>query len=163
MRAETGGLFQAQNAGEQSEFGSQTTLRLTNPPEFTGVSVYPETAPVCRDCMVGDERDMAEIASDDYPGERLIVCRNPELAAERARKRAELIEATEKALAKIRAATERKRNPLRGKDKIGLRVGAVIDRRHMAKHFELAISDQASPGRARPRRSPPKPRSTASM
>ena len=88
-----------------------------------------------------DERDMAEIASDDYPGERLIVCRNPELAAERARKRAELIDATEKALAKIRAATERKRNPLRGKDKIGLRVGAVIDRRHRAKHFELAITD----------------------
>ena len=88
-----------------------------------------------------DERDMAEIASDDYPGERLIVCRNPELAAERARKRVELLDATETALAKIRAATERKRNPLRGKDKIGLRVGGVIDRRHMAKHFELAITD----------------------
>ena len=88
-----------------------------------------------------DERDMAEIASDDYPGERLIVCRNPELAAERARKRADLIEATETALAKIRAMTERKRNPLRGKDKIGLKVGAVLDRRHMAKHFELAITD----------------------
>jgi transposase len=88
-----------------------------------------------------DERDMAEIASDDFPGERLIVCRNPELAAERTRKRTELIEATEKALAKIRAATERKRNPLHGKDKIALKVGAVIDRRHMAKHFELAITD----------------------
>src|SRR5208337_2748861 len=88
-----------------------------------------------------DERDMAEIASDDYPGERLIVCRNPELAAERTRKRAELIEATEKALIKIRAMTVRKRNPLRGKDKIALKVGAVLDRRHMAKHFELAITD----------------------
>ena len=89
-----------------------------------------------------DERDMAEIASDDYPGERLIVCRNPELAAERTRKRAELLDATEKALVKIRAMTERKRNPLRGKDKIALKVGAVLDRRHMAKHFELAITDQ---------------------
>ena len=88
-----------------------------------------------------DERDPAEIASDDYLGERLIVCRNPELAAERTRKRAELIEATEKALAKIRAATERKRNPLQGKDRIALKVGAVLDRRHMAKHFELAIAD----------------------
>src|SRR5271157_3933108 len=88
-----------------------------------------------------DERDMAEIASDDYPGQRLIVCRNPELAAERTRKRAELIEATEKALAKIRAMTERKSHPLRGKDKIALKVGAVLDRRHMAKHFELAITD----------------------
>ena len=88
-----------------------------------------------------DERDMAEIVSDDYPGERLIVCRNPELAAERARKRAELLEATEKALLKIRAMTERKRNRLRGTDKIALKVGAVIDRRHMAKHFDLAITD----------------------
>ena len=83
-----------------------------------------------------DERDMAEIVSDDYPGERLIVCRNPELAAERTRKRAELLEASEKALIKIRAMTERKRNPLRGEDKIALKVGAVIDRRHMAKHFD---------------------------
>jgi transposase len=88
-----------------------------------------------------DERDMAEIVSDDYPGERLVVCRNPELAAERARKRSELLEATEKALTKIRAMTERKSNPLRGQDKIALKVGAVIDRRHMAKHFDLAIAE----------------------
>jgi transposase len=88
-----------------------------------------------------DERDMAEIVSDDYPGERLVVCRNPELAAERARKRVELLEATEKALVKIRAMTEKERNPLRGADKIALKLGAVIDRRHMAKHFDLAISD----------------------
>ncbi len=88
-----------------------------------------------------DERDMAEIISHDYPGERLIVCRNPELAAERTRKRAEFLEATENALIKIRAMTERKRNPLRGEDKIALKVGAVVDRRHMAKHFNLAITD----------------------
>jgi Transposase DDE domain len=88
-----------------------------------------------------DERDMAEIVSDDYPGERLVVCRNPQLAAERARKRDELLEATEKALIKIRAMTERKRNPLRGQDKIALKVGAVLDRRHMAKHFDLAVTE----------------------
>ncbi len=88
-----------------------------------------------------DERDMAEIVSNDYPGERLIVCRNPELAAERARKRDELLESTETALIKIRAMTEKKRNPLRGQDKIALKVGAVIDRRHMAKHFDLAITE----------------------
>ncbi|HML14007.1 MAG TPA: IS1634 family transposase [Xanthobacteraceae bacterium] len=88
-----------------------------------------------------DERDMAEIVSDDYPGERLIVRRNPELAAERSRKRAELLDATETALVKIRAMTEKKRNPLRGRDKIALKVGAVIDRRHMAKHFDLAITE----------------------
>ncbi len=88
-----------------------------------------------------DERDMAEIVSDDYPGERLVVCRNPELAAERARKRVELLDATEAALLKIRAMIEKKRNPLRGQDKIALKVGAVLDRRHMAKHFDLAIAE----------------------
>jgi transposase len=88
-----------------------------------------------------DERDMAEITADDYPGERLVVCRNPDLAAERTRKRSELIAATEKELAKIQAATRRKRAPLRGKDKIGLKVGAVLNRRHMAKHFEINIAD----------------------
>ena len=88
-----------------------------------------------------DERDMAEIVSEDYPGERLVVCRNPELAAERARKRVDLLDATETALLKIRAMTEKKRNPLRGQDKIALKVGAVLDRRHMAKHFDLAITE----------------------
>jgi Transposase DDE domain len=88
-----------------------------------------------------DERDMAEITSDDYPGNRLVVCRNPELAAERTRKRGELLAATEKELATVRAMVLRKRNPLRGTDKIALKVGAVLDHRHMAKHFELAITD----------------------
>ena len=88
-----------------------------------------------------DERDMAEISSPDYPGERLIVCRNRELATERARKRQALLEATEKELARIQAAVERKRNPLRGKDQIGLAVGAVVGKHKMAKHFDLAIED----------------------
>jgi hypothetical protein len=86
-----------------------------------------------------DERDMAEIASSDYPGERLIVCRNKALAAERARKREELLAATEAELARIEARV--KRGALRGKDKIGLKAGAVVGRRKMAKHFELAIAD----------------------
>ena len=73
-----------------------------------------------------DDRDMAEIASPDYPGERLVVCRNPLLAQERARTRADLIGATEKDLAKIRTATTRPRNPLRGEAKIALEVGAVL-------------------------------------
>jgi hypothetical protein len=90
-----------------------------------------------------DERDMAKIVSGDDPGERLIVCRNPGLAAQRTlkRKRPGLLEATENALVKIRAMTEKKRNPLRGADKIVLKVGAVIDRRHMAKHFDLRIAE----------------------
>jgi hypothetical protein len=88
-----------------------------------------------------DERDMAEISSPDYPGERLIVCRNRELATERARKRQALLEATEKELARIQAAVGRKRNPLRGKDQVGLAIGAVVGKHKMAKHFDLAIED----------------------
>ncbi|MGH7015405.1 MAG: IS1634 family transposase [Stellaceae bacterium] len=90
-----------------------------------------------------DTRDMAEITSPDYPGERLVVCRNPALAAERARKRGELLAATEADLARIQAAVTRTRNPLHGQDKIGLRVGAVLGRRKMAKHFQITIADAA--------------------
>jgi Transposase DDE domain len=90
-----------------------------------------------------DDRDMAEVSSPDYPGERLIVCRNPALAAERARKREELLAACEKDLAKIQAATTRPRNPLRGQDKIALRVGSVLGRRKVAKHFRLTITEDS--------------------
>ncbi|MGO8954407.1 MAG: IS1634 family transposase [Rhodomicrobium sp.] len=88
-----------------------------------------------------DERDMAEITAPDYPGERLIVCRNKALAAERGRKREELLAATEAELAKIKARVERGRAPLAGADKIGLAAGAVLGRKKMAKHFDLAIAD----------------------
>lgn len=90
-----------------------------------------------------DQRDLAEITSPDYPGERLVVCRNPDLAAERARKRAALLAATEQDLAKIVAATRRARAPLRGRAQIALKVGAVLGRRKMAKHFGLTITDDA--------------------
>jgi hypothetical protein len=88
-----------------------------------------------------DERDLAEIQSPDYPGERLIVCRNPALAEERARKRAELLEVTERELGRIQVRVRRARRPLRGAAKIGLAVGAVIGRRKVAKHFRITISD----------------------
>jgi hypothetical protein len=89
-----------------------------------------------------DERDMAEIAAPDtFPGERLIVCRNPLLAEERARKRAELLAATERDLSRVKLTVERKRAPLRGKAEIGLAVGAVLDKHKMAKHFEVTIGD----------------------
>src|SRR5262245_8730398 len=88
-----------------------------------------------------DERDMAEITSPDYPGERLIVCRNKALAAERARKREELLAATEADLARIKASVERGRKPLASADRIGLKAGAVLGKRKMAKHFELTIAD----------------------
>jgi hypothetical protein len=90
-----------------------------------------------------DERDLAEITAPAYPGERLIVCRNPLLAAERRRKRQDLLAATERALSRITAAVERKRAPLRGAADIGLEVGAVIDRHKMAKHFDVRIADDA--------------------
>jgi len=86
-----------------------------------------------------DERYLAEITSPEYPEERLIVCRNPFLAQERRRKRQELLEATEAQLGKIVAAVTRKRNPVRGKDKIGMRVGKVLNRFKMAKHFQIKI------------------------
>jgi hypothetical protein len=87
------------------------------------------------------QTDMAEITSPDYPGERLIACYNPFLAADRARKRAELLAATEAELAKIAAATRRARRPLRGKDKIALAVGKVINTKKVAKHFIVDIAD----------------------
>jgi Transposase DDE domain len=88
-----------------------------------------------------DEADMAEITHPDYPGERLIACYNPFLEADRARKRAELLDATEAELEKIAAATRRARRPLRGKDKIALAAGKVIDKKKVAKHFITEITD----------------------
>jgi Transposase DDE domain len=88
-----------------------------------------------------DQRDMAAITSPDYPGERLIVCRNPDLARERTRKREELLAATEADLAIIAAAVQRARNPLRGEATIALKVGAVVNRHKVAKHFELVIGE----------------------
>ena len=86
-----------------------------------------------------DERNLAEISHPDFPGERLVVCRNPALAVERARKRDELLAATEAALAKLVARVEA--GSLRGAARIGLAVGRVVDRFKMAKHFELDIAD----------------------
>ena len=88
-----------------------------------------------------DQRDMAAITSPDYPGERLIVCRNRDLARERARKREDLLAATEKDLAIIAAAVRRARKPLRGEAAIALKVGAVVNRHKMAKHFDLVIGE----------------------
>src|SRR5215470_13010065 len=88
-----------------------------------------------------DEVDLAEISDPQYRDERLIVCKNPLLADERARKRSELIDATEKQLGKIAAAVRRPKNPLRGAAKIGLRVGKVLERYNVQEHFILSIAD----------------------
>ena len=90
-----------------------------------------------------DTRDMAEITHPDYPGERLIVCRNPLLARQRAHKREELLRATEKELDKVALATTRDKRRLQGKDKIGLRVGKLIGKFKMAKHFDTTIEEQS--------------------
>jgi hypothetical protein len=86
-----------------------------------------------------DQADLAEISHPDYPGERLIACRNPLLAVERARKRAALLAATEQALAPTLAAVTAGR--LHGADTIGVKVGKLVNRYKMAKHFQLAITD----------------------
>jgi len=83
------------------------------------------------------EQDLAEISSPDYPGERLVACRNPFLAAERARKREDLLAATQTLLGKVKAAVDAGR--LADPDKIGLRAGKIIDRYKVAKHFILDI------------------------
>ena len=82
-----------------------------------------------------DEHDLAEISSPDFPGERLIVCRNPVLAEQRHRKRLELLAATEEQLAPIVRATQRAKDPLRGAAQIGMRVGKVINQHKVGKHF----------------------------
>ncbi len=88
-----------------------------------------------------DQRDLAEIESPDYPGERLIACRNPALAEDRARKRAELLDDTERELRRIQGRVRRRRQPLKGAGEIGQAVGAVLGRRKVAKHFKIAITD----------------------
>ena len=88
-----------------------------------------------------DERNLFEFTHADYPGERLVACRNPQLAALRAHKRQDLLQATENNLQKVRAMVQAGR--LRGQDKIGVRVGKVINQYKVAKHFSLEIQDQS--------------------
>src|SRR5271169_1232345 len=86
-----------------------------------------------------DERNLLEISSPDFPGERLVACRNPELAKLRTHKREELLAATERNLEKIKARVEA--GKLAGPDEIGLRVGKIVNQYKVAKHFDLAIGD----------------------
>jgi hypothetical protein len=106
-------------------------------------------APTIRKLMKGDgplqlslfdERDLAEITHPDFPGERLVACRNPLLAEDRARTRQELLAATEKKLAQVQAKTQRGRGPLRGEKEIGVEVGKVLGTSKVAKHFRYEIT-----------------------
>jgi transposase len=132
--------------------GMITEARITADIKSAGLDwITALRAPAIKDLLASDaiqpslfdQRDMAAITSPDYPGERLIVCRNPDLAAERARKREELLVATETDLAAIKVRVERKRNPLRGTAAIALAVGAVLNTHNMEKHFDLEITDAA--------------------
>jgi hypothetical protein len=132
--------------------GMITQARLTEDIKAAGLDwITALRAPAIQQLVKGgalqlslfDQRDMAAITSPDFPDERLIVCRNPDLAAQRTRKRHELLAATERDLARIQAAVTRKRNPLRGTDQIALAVGAVIEQHKMRKHFDLAITDHS--------------------
>ena len=88
-----------------------------------------------------DERNLAEISSPDFPGERLVACRNPELAKMRAHTRDDLLAATEKNLEKIQVRVQAAK--LVGQDKIGVAVGKVVNQYKVAKHFELTITDDS--------------------
>jgi len=90
-----------------------------------------------------DEQNLAEITSPDYPNERLVACKNPFLADERRKNREELLLATEKQLTKIVQAVSREKRPLRGAANIGKKVGAVINKYKMSKHFIVNIRDNA--------------------
>jgi transposase len=149
--------------------GMITEARITEDIKSAGLDwITALRAPAIKDLLnsgviqltLFDQRDMASItsprlaiptasplepwpASPDFPGERLVVCRNRDLAAERARKREALLSATEKELTRIKTAVERKRNPLRGTAEIALAVGAVLNTYKMKKHFDLTITDDA--------------------
>ena len=117
---------------EDTDLGYLTCLRA------------PQVARLARDdgplqLSLFDETDLAEFAHPDYPGERLVACRNPSLADQRSRKRAELLAATEEAVEKIITAVAEGR--LCGADKIGLKLGKVINRWKMEKHFEVIVTD----------------------
>ena len=90
-----------------------------------------------------DQQNLAEIESPDYPGERLIACRNPILAAQQVRRREQLILATERELDQIVAATKKEKRPLVGAGEIGVKVGKVLNRFKVAKHFHISISERS--------------------
>jgi hypothetical protein len=144
--------FQLDHVVLVGDRGMITQARITEDIESAGLDwITALRAPAIKGLLEGgalqlslfDQRDMASITAPEFPGERLVVCRNPDLAAERALKREDLLAATERDLARIRAAVLRKRDPLRGTAEIALAVGAVINKHKMAKHFDLDIADAA--------------------
>jgi hypothetical protein len=132
--------------------GMITQARITEDIKAAGLDwITSLRAPAIKDLLnsgalqlsLFDQRDMASITSPDFPGERLVVCRNPDLAAQRTRKREDLLVATERELARIKTAVTRKRDPLRGTAEIALAIGAVLNKHKVKKHFDLDITDAA--------------------
>ena len=130
--------------------GMITQARITNDVKSAGLDwITALRAPAIKALMetgalqlsLFDQRDLASITAPEFPGERLIVCRNPDLAAERARKREDLLAATERDLSRIQIAVARERNPLRGAARIALAVGGVINKHKVGKHFAIEITD----------------------
>lgn len=142
------GRFGLQRAVLVGDRGMLTQTRIEALREYPGLGwISALRFPAIRDLAeqgafqlsLFDRQDLAEISSDDYPGERLVVCHNPLLAEERQRTREELLDATEARLAAISAeAARRTRTPLSA-DEIGVKVGKVLNRHKVGKHFILAI------------------------
>ena len=142
--------FKLSNVALVGDRGMITSKRITDELQPAGLDWIsclraPQIAELAADqgplqLSLFDERDLAEITSPDFPGERLVACRNPALAIERARKREDLLQATERQLARIAEAVRRK--PARHDAAvIGLAVGEVVNRHKMKKHFVLQIDD----------------------
>jgi transposase len=143
------GLQQVVLVGDRGMLTQTQIAKLKNYPGLGWISALRSTA--IRDLVQGgalqlslfDEQNLAEISSPEFPGERLIACHNPLLAEERARKREELLKATEKLLERIaRQVARRTKSPLSAAE-IGKKVGQAVNRFKMAKHFELTIQDAA--------------------
>lgn len=152
--------FGLQNMLMVGDRGMITSARITALKELGGIGWLtalraPQIAALAADdgplqMSLFDEQNFAEISHPDYPGERLVACRNPLLAVERARKRSELLTATEAKLAPIIAAVAAGR--LRGADKIGLKAGKALGTFKMAKHFDLTITDTTFTAARNPQR-----------
>jgi transposase len=117
--------------------GFITSLRA---PQIQALTLAP-----CFQLSLFDERGLCEVSSPEFAGERLVICRNPAVAAERARKREALLTRTEQDLEKVKAMVEGERGTLKDAPagKIGERAGRVINKRKMAKHFTLTIADRS--------------------
>ena len=124
-----------------SALKNQSVRRLLKRPKpLPGQDPDAMKAPLRPGELVPDQ--VAEIRSPDFPGERLLVCLNPRLRAERAREREELLQATERILEGIAAQVRRGREPLRGRDAINRRLDCELNRKKVGKHFEIAVGDR---------------------